>query len=116
MRSPRVEKRFRKIVFDLELEETAGIYFQPDFDFSATGIPNSLLFTTGLDLIGGGAFWNQGNWNEFLWNAQILSQTEKWIPGSGINMGLLIYSSSDLEKSYILHGLVTHWTPRVLRR
>lgn len=109
--NPRIKKDFKKVVFDVDVDETASIQYQVAYNYDTPDIPNSVLLSTTTDVIGGGGWWNEGNWNEFLWNGQVISQAEAWVPGQGLNASLLVYSSSAIERPHTFRGIQYIYSP-----
>ena len=114
MNTPQQKKRFRSFIFDIEAEETTSLVVVPDFDFSTSDIPGAIQQQ--IDLFGGGGSWNEVNWNEFIWNAQTITEGRLWIEGTGVNIGMLIYSTTATELPHIIHGVTILWSPRGLKK
>lgn len=113
LKSPRVRKRYRKAVFELDAPVHGEIIFDADFGYATQDTPE--LERTDIAVKGGGAFWGTRNWSEFVWSEQAVSEAEARIDGTGTNVSFLI-SSTGQEPPHIFHGVVLHFTPRRLQR
>lgn len=111
--SPRQRKKIRHFTLDVDGQPGATILFQPDYDYSSADVP--LALATTIDLQGGGGFWNVANWNDFLWSSQIESQAVGYIPGTFLNLGLLVYTESATTDPYTLHGAHFIWSPQGIK-
>jgi hypothetical protein len=114
LKTPRLRKRFRKVVQEMSAVGYAAIRFQPIFSYGSTDIashPFSQLATQGA-----GGYWDVSNWDQFYWDAPIVSTPEFDVNGTGVNLGLVYYSKSSIDLGHTLQGALIHYTPRRLSR
>jgi hypothetical protein len=112
-RSPRVRKRYRKLVLEMYAELYTELMMQPDFQYGlADVVPSSELVET----YGSGGLWEVDNWDTIFWDAPEISQPEMSLTGTAINIALTFYSSTKLDFGHVLQGAFLHYTPRRLQR
>lgn len=114
LKTPRLRKRFRKVAQEMSAVGYAAIRFQPIFSYGSTDIashPFSQLATQGA-----GGYWDVNNWDQFYWDAPIVSTPEFDVNGTGVNLGLVYYSKSSIDLGHTLQGALIHYTPRRLSR
>lgn len=113
-KSPRVRKRYRKLV----LEMTAALYAQIKFRGEYTyGDPNVAQTGGTLFEVGGsGGSWDFSSWGEFFWGSQDISQPEVSLEGTGLNIALTFYSKTKLDFGHTLQGAVLHYSMRRQQR
>ncbi|MDX8400935.1 MAG: hypothetical protein R8K20_11920 [Gallionellaceae bacterium] len=105
--SPSQRKRFRKIMMEVEAVNPIAIQFQPELSYgSSTDISAS------ISVAGSGGFWDVAAWDAFKWSGQLVETAVASINGTGVNMGLLIYTSSTYNKPHILQGMTVHYSMR----
>lgn len=108
--SPTVSKTFRKATIEMTTELFSSIRLSTDFSYSDPDIPSHSAGTN--EVTGGGGYWDVSNWDEFLWDAAVVSNPSIPIEGTGTNIGLLVYSSSAIDMGHKLDGAIIHYTPR----
>lgn len=82
---------------DLGLNKRADIDNSPD---------NAFTFE------GGGGFWDEANWNEFVWSSQVEGQAFADLDGIGENISVVFMSSADDEEPHTLSVLTINYTTR----
>jgi hypothetical protein len=112
--SPRLRKRFRKAVMDMSAVAYASIAFQPEFSYGSPDV-GTHRFQTG-ETAGAGGYWDTSSWDGFSYDASVVAAPEFSIEGTGLNMGVLFYSSLNYDLGHILQGLVLHFSIRRLSR
>lgn len=112
--SPRLRKRFRKAVLSMAATGYASIRFQPEFSDGDPDVGTHRLQTGAAT--GGGGYWDVSTWDQFFYDARLVSTPEFSIEGTGLNMSLLFYSSSDIDLGHTLQGMQIHYSPRRLAR
>lgn len=113
-KSPRVRKRWRKLLLELEADGPLTLALTPDFDYSAPDTPTAA--TSELSAYGGGGYWDSADWDDFSWDAEAVSIPEMPLTGTGTNLGMLIHHQSATTQSFVLQGVLIHYTPRRLAR
>lgn len=112
--APRVRKRFRKAVLSMAAVAYASIRFQPEFSDGDADVGTHRLQTGSVT--GGGGYWDISTWDQFFYDARLVSTPEFSIEGTGLNMALLFYSNSEIDQGHTLQGMQIHYTPRRLAR
>ncbi len=113
--SPRLRKRFRKLVI-----ETQGASNHVILTFS-------ILFDKGQYTVGRPALttdymnseptmWNTKNWDTFTWNSDMPTSLLADINGTAKNIGIMIYSNLTYELPYDLMGAFIHYDARRVDR
>lgn len=110
MGSPQKRKHFLKALFNIQASGKADLKIKPLFNFNDPGSPAHRV--SSLDIIGGGSNWDEGNWNEFFWSAQINSEAYADIAGTGRNMAFVIYSNSADIKPFTFYDALVYYTLR----
>lgn len=108
--SPVFNKRFFKVLIELEALGESTLQFSADYSYAdiATPAPYEQSFL----LKSGGGFFDFSNWDEIVWDGQPVSTAEAYLDGIGKNVGLTIYSSQTYEKSHTLQGVVIQYSGR----
>jgi hypothetical protein len=114
LKTPRMRKRYRKLVQEMTAVGYSAIRFQPIFSYGDPDVAEHLV--TSNDVQGAGGYWDVSNWNEFYWDARIISTPEFDVNGTGINIGLIYYSKSAIDLGHVLQGALLHYSPRRLAR
>lgn len=111
---PRLRKRFRKAVLEMSAIGYASIRFQPEFTYGSPDVGTHRLQYG--EVTGGGGYWDVSNWDSFFYDAQLVSSPAFSIEGTGLNMGLLFYTSSTIDPGHTLQGMLIHFSPKRLER
>lgn len=112
--SPSRTKQFRHLVLGVEANSNVSLRIKPEFDYGSIERAGHRVIDS--DLTGGGGQWDDDNWNEFTWSAQIISEAKCDITGTGRNMALLIYYKGDEAESFTLYDATIQYSMRGLRR
>lgn len=112
--SPRMRKRFRKAVMSMSATAYASIRFQPEFTDGDPDVGTHRLQTG--EVIGAGGYWDIASWDQFFYDARLVSTPEFSIEGTGLNMALLFYSKTALDLGHVLQGMHIHFSLRRLSR
>lgn len=109
---PRRKKSYKGAIFNVQATTRVPLTIKPLFDYNDPLIAAHRL--DDLDIIGGGANWDEGNWGEFIWSAQVLSEGRADIQGIGRNIALLVYCKTadagphtffDVQLTYSMRGI-----------
>lgn len=112
--SPRMRKRFNRAIMDMSAAAYAAIRFQPEFSYGDPDVATHRLQTG--EVVGGGGYWDVSLWDNFFYDAKLVSSPEFSIEGRGLNMALLFYSSSAKDLGHILQGMIIHFSITRLQR
>lgn len=113
-KSPAINKRFRKIAFEIEASNDIVFQFRLLFDYADGDYPASIVFDESV--IGAGGVFNESAWNTVRWSAPAHSSVEETVDGVGKNMGLIILHESGFDDPFTLQGLIIQYSMRGMRR
>lgn len=111
---PRYRKRYRKLIMEMSSPGTSSIQFSLDFDYGADTIPVDGVYNGQNTPLGG--YWNVADWNEFVWSGRFSSEVSANISGIGVNVGLVIYSSSATDAPHTVQSISWHYSQLRLER
>jgi hypothetical protein len=109
-KSPENNKRFFKVVLEIEAYEQTQLYYIPTFNYGAD--PTAEEGT--IDVTGGGGFWDVANWGEFYYDTQVISTAYGYLTGVGKNFSLYIRSAETYETPHIIQGAIVHYSVKGL--
>lgn len=113
-KSPRVRKRWRKAVIELDGDGHIEMQVTPDISYSSPYVAPSM--TQDAIATGGGGYWDTDSWEQFTWASQVVSTAEIKLFGTGLNLGLLMYTHSELINPFTLQSMIIHFDKRRLER
>jgi len=114
-RSPRIRKRWRKFILELEPEGPVSLHITPDRDYSSPDVVSSAtqqIFVHG----GKGGYWDTSEWDLFNWDTETVFVPEMQLTGTGQNIGFLIHHQSAKTRSFTLQSVLIHYEMRRLAR
>jgi hypothetical protein len=111
-KTPHRQKRFRKLLLEMEVGSQATMQMVADYGY---GVETSSI-SDALTVAGSGGYWDTVDWADFNWSATIVSQMEVVLNGSGRNMSTLIYHSSSSDPSFTVQGVSVNYSIRGLIR
>lgn len=120
--SPSYRKKFRRVDLELNAPSQLDLRFQSDISYSAAESTSSVATLSNvsnievIDIIGGGGFWNDDNWDEFLWDGQSITTARANLDGTGENISFLIFNQSAVTDPFVMQGLTLHYDMRRLQR
>lgn len=113
-KSPRVRKRYRKIILEMTSVLGSSLAFSYDYTYGDVGIGQGI--GEGVSVTGSGGSWDASNWDSVYWDSQDINQPEIYLSGSGLNMSMSFYSKTKLDFGHTLQGAMIHYTPRRQQR
>jgi hypothetical protein len=119
--SPAYRKRFRRADLELSATQQISIQFASDLTYGSSETSSGLtgIITTDINQIpvfGGGGFWDDANWDEFLWDGQAISTARANLSGTGENIGFLIFNETAKADPWVMQGITLHYDMRRLQR
>lgn len=112
--SPTTLKTYRKATLEMSSERYTALKFSTELSYGSATLPaNDLLNQI---IIGPGGFWDINNWDDFFYDQETIASPSFRVNGTGINMGLTIYSKSSIDAGHKFDGIIVHYTPRRLQR
>ena len=113
-RSPRLRKAFKHLTVELETDEEVAFDIATEFDYSASHLSNN--DEIGVTSSGGGGFWESAIWNNFYWSAQDVPTADISLTGTGTNLSIIVYATTNLVQPFTLQGFMVHYIPRRIDR
>lgn len=113
-KSPRIRKRYRKMVLQMSSEGYTELNFSAELAYGRPDI-SPLVTHQSFAQVGGG-LWGSVDWDTFYWDAQDIYEPEIPLSGSGENMSITFYKNNALDSGHVLQGGIVHYTPRRLQR
>jgi len=112
--SPRVNKRYRKAVFEVQGDGYAEFVFSYELGYNSSEIsqPGSTTYETNFSSVR----WDSFTWDAFVWDGATLSPTEADMTGTAENVSIRVSSNTDYFFPITLSGVLLHYTPRRLLR
>jgi len=119
--SPSYRKRFRRADLELSAPQTLAIQFAADLTYSTAEVSSGVtqLTTSSIsevDIFGGGGFWDDVNWDEFLWDGQSISTARANLSGTGENISFLMFNDTAKAAAWVMQGITLHYDMRRLQR
>jgi hypothetical protein len=107
-KAPSNHKRFRKVIVELAALRSIDISFKQVFDYSDGEYPSSINQV--MTAMGEGGIMNISKFNECMFSMPVQAQGEADLSGSGRNMSLLIWHESAVDPSFVLQGVLIHYS------
>lgn len=114
LKSPSSIKRFRKVEMEMSAVGYSAIRYHPDFSYADPNVATHLKQWD--EVQGQGGYWDESIFNTFYWDGKIVNQPKFNITGSGINIGMVMYSKSAIDLGHTLSGMIIYYTARRLTR
>jgi len=113
-KSPSTIKRYRKCILEATAVGYSVIRMHPDMSYGDPGIAQHLVQSTAIQGLGG--IFDVSYYEAAYYDSRTISSPEIQIDGSGTNIGITLYSKSDIDLGHTLSGVTIHYTPRRLQR
>lgn len=108
--SPNQNKRFQKVTTQVSAGPTATLFITCAF---SDGDPDQpAVAEQSFAVFGGGGFWDEASWNNFLWSSRVIGRADAHIDGFGNNISLTIGTSSATELPHTLSSLMILYSQR----
>lgn len=108
-----IQKRLTRAVVEVRAQSPVEVFFAPSFDYEDTDIPESVQ---GQIVLGEGAYWNGGNFNESSWSSSLVHRAHFPVVGIGETVSALIQTRSDIALPHALSTLSYRFIPLERRR
>lgn len=114
-KTPRINKRYRRAAIEASIEEYTTLYFSHDCSYGSPDFPISAIQSQAVT--GNGFYWDADiNWDDIVWDAQVVAQPEVELGGTGSNISLLFRSDNDQYKGHTIQGVLLTYMLRRLER
>jgi hypothetical protein len=111
LRSPRILKRFRSAMLEVQGDSYALISFGYSLDYGSqnTNQPLPVSASTGFSNV---PMWDAFTWDHFTWDGFVLAPTEVDMTGTADNVQLMISSGTNYIAAYNVNSVIYAYTPR----
>jgi len=110
IKSPRILKRYRKGSLEITGTSYAEFIFSYDLGYSTTDIGQHTGSIYSSNLVA--SFWDQVNWDNFVWDGRTLAPSEVEIVGTAENIAVRIASISDIYAPFTINSTILHYSMR----
>ncbi len=106
------------VTWNIKSQANFSIQIAHDMSYSSSDQAPAEAKTSTQDLsaLGGGGFYDDSNYDEFYYDAEVVTQAAVPLGDTGNNISFTIYNSSAITKSYELEGFTLDYSPRKLKR
>ncbi len=111
IKSPSHRKRFRRADLELDTASQLLIKFNSDLTYGLEAGNAEEIDTTSS-----GGFFDVDNWDEFVWDGQLVSTVRAELRGTGENIGFLIFNETAKADPWVMQGITIHYDLRRLQR
>lgn len=105
--SPTQKKRWHKITLEVDTEGVIDLSLVAEFAYGSPLQPPGT--EQDFSVSGGGAFWNEDTWNNFLWSTEVVGQAEAYVDGIGRNISPTVISTATHEDPHTLNSITIHF-------
>lgn len=112
-KSPRVRKRFRRAILEVDVEEYVSVNISYDLGYGNPDVAPAAA-TPDQAMTGGGGYWDSFIWESFNWDAQVVSNPSISIDGTEKSISLTFYSNRAQDKPHTVQGVTLLTTPQRL--
>jgi hypothetical protein len=115
IRSPRVEKHFKRALIEAEADGYCRVHVGYDLDYGGNRrevTADEAIETPGLN----GGFWDDGTWDVGYWDGATTTPFVVDTPGSGVNYSLRFQNDDRLSKPLNITGVLVDYTVRRQQR
>lgn len=113
-KSPTTIKSYRRAVMEVTPEAYTSLRIHPEFSYGDPRISQHLVQTITMQGLGG--YWDIATWGEFFYDSRVVSAPSIPIRQDGTNMGVIVYTKSDIDLGHKIDGLIIHYIPRRIKR
>lgn len=110
--SPNLNKTFYKTRTQVIGTARTTLSVSAEFSYGDPDLPPS--DEQFFDVSGGGGFWDQAVWNQFVWSSEVVGRAEAYFDGFGTNVSIAIMSDAAFEEPHTLSSMTLHYNDRGL--
>lgn len=112
-KSPRHHKRFFKVIYEINTENSSSISFsfKPEYNYMNSNIPAAV--DSSISYSEGNLVWDVGEWDVYAWagaDSDDYEQPEAYIDGLASEMAIIIFGNSATQASYTLNGVFVEYS------
>ena len=108
--SPRLLKRFRRGSLEITGTSYAEFAFSYDLGYGSIEYEQGQQRSYESNLVA--SFWDNANWDAFIWDGRTLAPSEVEIEGTAENIALRIASISDIYQPFTVNSVILHYSAR----
>jgi hypothetical protein len=108
--SPNHIKKFSTARLEIDGPQNANIGLTTETAYGSDFNPSGGF--QNFDIKGSGGFWNEAEWDRFVWSAQYVGSAKARIPSRGENISMTFISESATEEPHTLSSLTIDFTKR----
>ena len=108
-RSPRINKRFMRLTFEMTAARNTEINVRCDYDYGWLRNPRTVPQRPWLGVPGG--IWGESIWSKFVWGFAYVQNPTLYIEGYGANMSMAIWSNSKYRTPHIINNAIADFDP-----
>lgn len=104
------KKRWHKVTLEVDTDGVIDLSLVAEFAYGSPLQPPGT--EQAFSVAGGGGFWNEDTWNNFLWSAEVVGQAEAYVDGIGRNLSPTVISTATHEQPHTLNSITIHFAYR----
>lgn len=108
--SPRVLKRYRKASIEMTGDSYAEIAFGYDLAYASNRVGQAVDTAYDSDLRS--SYWDEMQWDNFVWDGVGISPTEVDLQGTGENLSIRLSSVSAILEPFTVNSILIHYSMR----
>lgn len=111
LKSPRVEKRYRRGSIEVQGDSWVGISFGYQLGYGTPAInqPASVSYDTDF---APAPLWDEFTWDEFVWDGQTLTPTTVDMTGTAENVQITLSTSTDYIQPFVVNSVIYQFSMR----
>jgi hypothetical protein len=111
-KSPEILKSYRKATIEMTAMGYSNFRMWAEFSYGDTDTMAQVSEIK--ELPGAGGHWDLSNWGDFYYDTKVVASPSLSLAGDGSNIGLVIYSKTDIDLGHTLDGVLLQYIPRRL--
>lgn len=113
-KSPRSRKKYRRVILQATCSGIAQV--NVGYDLSYAGSESEPGYRGPQTIVGAGGYWDSFTWEGFNWDSPVVQEYTIDTPGSGRNIGLLVYGDNAIDSAYTISSAIINYTINRLER
>jgi hypothetical protein len=109
-KSPRILKRWRRASLEVDGTAYAEFSFNYSLAYASTQVPQGVQESYSTNL--SASFWDNVNWDNFVWDGRTLAPSEVEVVGTGENIAVQIACNSDYYSPFTINSVILHYSMR----
>ena len=110
IKTPRILKRYRRASLEITGTSYAEFAFSYDLGYGSTEYEQGPSRSYDSNLIA--SFWDQVNWDAFVWDGRTLAPSEVEVDGTAENIAVRIASISSIYQAFTVNSVILHYSLR----